>query len=155
MQQEETKDQGDFYRCTPCLLLYGLISLRKARSIRVFYVPSRIKWVAGKKAKIANVALTADLPTSNRTFDGAAIFVSVSAIGITTKVNKGAELREKTLHFLWDDIPQFELSDAGRIHNPAPPLESKQLGGSRSVSAFLGRLADLANFEIQFGLDCI
>ena len=59
------------------------------------------------------------------------------------------ELGEKALDFLGNDVPQFELSQAGRIDDPAAEIQLQQLRRGRGMPAFLIGVAHVAHPQSQ------
>src|SRR3954451_14878677 len=65
----------------------------------------------------------------------------------------GPELDEEALHLCRNDVPQFKLTNARRIDDPAAEVELDQLRRRSSVPALLVDVADGADAQAEVGLD--
>src|SRR5262249_13158746 len=112
-----------------------------------------LRRLARKHPQIARIPLLADLPPQHGSFDGAAVFVRMRAIRVSTKRHKRPKLRKKPLDLLRQDVPELELANTRSIDYPAAEVELQKLGRGGGVPALLVGLAHLAYGQAKAGLD--
>ena len=94
-----------------------------------------------------------DLAPVDGVLDGAVGFVGVRAVGELAEGDVGAELDEVALELAGVDAPELELAEARGVDDVTRPIRADQLGGGGRVLALEGPVGDLADPEVQAGLD--
>ena len=85
--------------------------------------------------------------------DGAGVFVGVGAVGEAAVGGVGAELDEVGFEFPGFAVPEFELAQAWGVDDVAAGFEADEFGGGGGVLALGRPVGDLADLEVQAGLD--
>ena len=84
---------------------------------------------------------------------GAATFVSVRAIGELAQVYVATQIAKEPGDFLWNDIPQLKLPDAGGVDDKAAHVQRNELCGGCGVFSFLRFAADRVHSQLQVGFN--
>src|SRR5262249_21406440 len=84
------------------------------------------------------VAAGMDVTPVDGVLDGAAVLVSVRAVGETAVGDEGPELDEIRLQLAGYDTPELELPETGCVDDETARLEFDELGGACGVLALEG-----------------
>ena len=90
---------------------------------------------------------------SNGCLDTAANLVVVQAVREAAVAYKRAELDEEALDLFANHVPQPQLTNAGRIDDPASIFEAFKHCGARGMPAFSRIVGDAGSFQPQPGLN--
>ncbi len=87
--------------------------------------------------------------------DGTVVLMRVRAVGELAVRDMVDELLEEGLQLVPADRREIERSHARRVHHVSAHIKPEQAGGGRGVPTFGDLLDDIADLELQAGLDAV